>query len=748
MLDTDYELIEQAEILFQNNNFHDAKKVLEYLLSEESDVEEPYIRCYIRLLYVEAMIELGHYEEQACFNILEEAKKYCSYVDDDCLRDELYIILAIDFSKIYLDSGEYINAQNYVLEALEKSLEFGDSNYCDRAAQNFLLLCQTEDLYAKEREELNRYSTLIKNCLFSGLIELNKEQMVIVFLKMAEICFANQEIDQGNLIFQRAFELNKEVDVKCGYIHSYLVKYSYIMSRHIKKNLLTEIIKYVTKAVLLYIDEIETVDDEELVYRLCVDISGVLRIFIAYVNLGLVECSKEEYFEYVMNIKNIYSLVLSIRNRPHDNSMLKEWVGYEDLIKKIPDDTILIDYTQFPVLLSEERLLGHLALSCFSVKKHNNQFFLTLHNPVYLLQERAMQLLLNATTRTDRERVADFINENFMINKNLYDLLIKEVLQDVHEEYLNLYICPDVEVGNIPFSILVDENNKYLLERYRITYIDSFRCFQGELGRLDLKNGSALILGDPRYSVDSKCNLYTELNVLQSLPLSKIESQIVAELLDVSPMTKELATKRVLENCDSQIIHIATHGKVHDIDEEEENSVFPLSRCCMYFAGANDYKIFGKRMPEYDDGVLTAAELLKSNIRGVELCVLSICFSGNGQVDYSQGLLGFRTVFLSKGVRTLISSIWEVDDFASAVFFSKFYKDIFTMCPSEALRSAQMHLKNISIGELREEGWFEKSKIKKLGLVARQMEELSKLPRETRIFQRAKYWAGFVLTMQ
>lgn len=748
MLDAEYELIEQAEILFQNNNYHEAKEILEYLLSEESEVEEPHTRCYIRLLYVETMIELGHCGEQACFIILEEVKKYCSYIDDDCLRNELYIILAIDFSKIYLDSGEYTNAQNYVLEALEKSLEFGDSNYCDRAVHNFLLLCQTEDLYAKEHEELNRYSTLIKNCLFSGLIELNKEQIVVFFLKMAEICFANQEIDQGNLIFQRAFELNKEVDVKCGYIQAYLVRYSHVISRYIKKNLLTEIMKYVIKSVLLYVEEIETVDDEELVYRLCVDVSGVLRVFIAYVNLGIIECSKEEYFEYVMNIKNIYSLVLSIRNRPHDNSALKEWVGYEELIKKIPDDTILIDYTQFPVLLSEERLLGHLALSCFSVKKHNNQFFLTLHNPVYLLQERAMQLLLNATIRTDRVGVAEIINEDSKINKNLYDLLIKEVLHEVNEEYLNLYICPDVEVGNIPFSILMDENNKYLLERYRITYVDSFRCFQGELGKINVKDGSALILGDPRYSVNSECNLHTELNVLQSLPLSKIESQIVSELLDVSPMTKELATKRVLETCDSQIIHIATHGEVQDIEEEEETTVFPLSRCCMYFAGANDYKIWGKCTPEYGDGVLTAAELLKSDIRGVELCVLSICFSGNGQVDYSQGLLGFRTVFLSKGVRALISSIWEVDDFASAVFFSKFYKDIFTMCPSEALRGAQMYLKNISIGELQEEGWFDKSRIKKLGLVARQMEELSKLPRETRIFQRAKYWAGFVLTMQ
>ena len=115
----------------------------------------------------------------------------------------------------------------------------------------------------------------------------------------------------------------------------------------------------------------------------------------------------------------------------------------------------------------------------------------------------------------------------------------------------------------------------------------------------------------------------------------------------------------------------------------------------MYFAGANDFFCRGKELAGVGNGILTAEELLKYTIVGIKMCVLSICFSGNGQVDYSQGILGFRTAFLSKGVRVLVSALWEVDDFASAVFFSSFYKNVFNMGPVEALRKSQLYLKDV-----------------------------------------------------
>ena len=64
------------------------------------------------------------------------------------------------------------------------------------------------------------------------------------------------------------------------------------------------------------------------------------------------------------------------------------------------------------------------------------------------------------------------------------------------------------------------------------------------------------------------------------------------------------------------------------------------------------------------------------------------------------------------------------------------------------LRDAQNYLKKVSIGELKENGWFDEERIKTVGLVAEEMRKFSELPPETMKFELPKYWAGYVLLEQ
>jgi CHAT domain-containing protein len=78
--------------------------------------------------------------------------------------------------------------------------------------------------------------------------------------------------------------------------------------------------------------------------------------------------------------------------------------------------------------------------------------------------------------------------------------------------------------------------------------------------------------------------------------------------------------------------------------------------------------------PNEDDGVLTAAEVASLNLRGVEWAVLSACDTGLGEIRSGEGVLGLRRAFHIAGARTVIMSLWPVDDQATRVWMRELYE--------------------------------------------------------------------------
>lgn len=97
----------------------------------------------------------------------------------------------------------------------------------------------------------------------------------------------------------------------------------------------------------------------------------------------------------------------------------------------------------------------------------------------------------------------------------------------------------------------------------------------------------------------------------------------------------------------------------------------PLLLSGLALAGANRRSAAAT---DEEDGILTAEEVAALNLEGVEWAVLSACDTGLGTVISREGVLGLRRAFQAAGVRTVIMSLWSVDDRATMQWMEKLYE--------------------------------------------------------------------------
>jgi CHAT domain-containing protein len=95
--------------------------------------------------------------------------------------------------------------------------------------------------------------------------------------------------------------------------------------------------------------------------------------------------------------------------------------------------------------------------------------------------------------------------------------------------------------------------------------------------------------------------------------------------------------------------------------------------------------------PGEDDGILTALEVAELDLRRLDLAVLSACETGLGETAGGEGLLGLQRAFQVSGARTVVATLWKVDDEWTRKLMERFYENLWQkkMTKLAALREAQ-----------------------------------------------------------
>jgi CHAT domain-containing protein/tetratricopeptide (TPR) repeat protein len=117
----------------------------------------------------------------------------------------------------------------------------------------------------------------------------------------------------------------------------------------------------------------------------------------------------------------------------------------------------------------------------------------------------------------------------------------------------------------------------------------------------------------------------------------------------------------------------------------------PLLLSGLILAGANHRDEAG---PGEDDGVLTAEEIASLDLNGVEWAVLSACDTGVGQIKAGEGVFGLQRAFQIAGVRTVIMSLWAVEDRATSDWMTGLYHQRFVkgLSTVDAVHAASLGL--------------------------------------------------------
>jgi CHAT domain-containing protein/tetratricopeptide (TPR) repeat protein len=158
-----------------------------------------------------------------------------------------------------------------------------------------------------------------------------------------------------------------------------------------------------------------------------------------------------------------------------------------------------------------------------------------------------------------------------------------------------------------------------------------------------------------------------------------------------------------------RVLHVATHGFFLEgscqsavqqrLDASQRDQSFlpataenPLLLSGLAFAGAN--RRGSAKSADETDGILTAEEIAGLNLEGVDWAVLSACDTGVGEIKVGEGVFGLRRAFQVAGAKTVIMSLWPVEDETTRQWMGTLYREHFLNAKdtAESVRAASLQI--------------------------------------------------------
>ena len=267
------------------------------------------------------------------------------------------------------------------------------------------------------------------------------------------------------------------------------------------------------------------------------------------------------------------------------------------------------------------------------------------------------------------------------------------------QEIQKIYFCPEGIYHNINIQLLYKPlTKKYLIDEYEnIHQVTNLK----EILMQSTPNESkeAVFFGRPLYD-PQKTNpkektpkkdlnateiawedlLNTEKEVLFLSSLFTINQWRTEKFLGAQASEEQV---KLVKN--PKILHIATHGHF-----SKQSKLSGMLNSGLIFAGVN----LKEKTANSEDGVLTALEASALNLGNTDLVVLSACKTALGDLATGEGVYGLQRGFKVAGAKTILTSLWSVDDEITEKLMREFYSLVFKGFEKrKAFRFAQLAIR-------------------------------------------------------
>ncbi|SHO81258.1 hypothetical protein MNB_SV-15-824 [hydrothermal vent metagenome] len=309
---------------------------------------------------------------------------------------------------------------------------------------------------------------------------------------------------------------------------------------------------------------------------------------------------------------------------------------------------------------------------------------------------RLLDDYLNIRIEEFRYNIENNIRDNNRILKDIFDILTQSIdsikLTTLSNELKNkteLIISPDGLLNLLPFEALYD-GEKYLIETKTISYISSAKEFVRGLKREKVNNKNDIVaFGDANFDMkfDSGSRGVPLLlkEEFSNLPATKNEIEAISKIYPNAKIyTNDKASVENLLNIKNpKILHLATHGFY--LKDEDTH---PLEKSGLAFSGASRASKVGDTR-----GIITALKISTMDLNDTDLVVLSACESGLGDINSSDGVMNLSSAFIQAGAKSVIISLWKINDEATSILIQDFYDNISKgKSYKEALREAKLKM--------------------------------------------------------
>ncbi|MFN8117912.1 MAG: CHAT domain-containing tetratricopeptide repeat protein [Bacteroidia bacterium] len=334
-----------------------------------------------------------------------------------------------------------------------------------------------------------------------------------------------------------------------------------------------------------------------------------------------------EYYQLTKDIKvkqnvfkwidlNKYSTILKYQIENKSISIKSNNATILEIQKKLQKNEAIVEY-----YTNAEGLI------CSIITK--NSFDLFPINRIFKIQNKSDSLLIHLKNHN--------ASAYSKTAKLLFDSILNPYIKNTSKEINHLIIVPHGKLSQIPFDALIlNKTGNYskadfLIEHYNISYALSCNLlFNGKENNLLNKNISAIA---PEYNQYSK------------LPFSK---ELINELksdFNVSNFKLNDTTKN------NSILQISAHA------------------FCDYKNSRNSYVLLS------DNQKLYLNEISKTKLN-YKLAILNACETANGDIETGEGVINFNRHLYLAGIKSTITTLWKVDDEATAKIIQDFYDEL------------------------------------------------------------------------